>query len=279
MNNLAVRFLTAAVLIPMLLAALFVDSTVWSILAICVLATAAAQDEFLRMSLPATPEAPQRGLRLVSGLFAAGLVLGAVLWGLPVVMPPLMAAFAVTIALTVLLRPRDIETAGRRLAVTWGAMVYVPVLAVVWPLLKSEFPGDGPRWLLLALLIAFGSDTLAYFTGRAFGRRPLYAAVSPNKTIGGALGGIVGGMIAAAGVGALWMLPAIPLHEGLILGAVGSACGQLGDLVESLIKRTFGVKDSGRLLPGHGGMLDRVDGLLFVAPVVYFYARYLTAGT
>jgi phosphatidate cytidylyltransferase len=278
MSNLAVRALTAVVLIPLLLVALFVDPTVWSILAICVFATMAAQDEFLRMSLPATAEAPLRGLRAVSALFAGALVIGAVLWGLPVMMPPLMAAFAVTIALAVLLRPREIETAGRRLAVAWGAMVYVPVLAVVWPLLKSEFPADGPRWLLLALLIAFGSDTLAYFTGRAFGKRPLYAAVSPNKTIGGGLGGIAGGMIAAGGVGASWMLPAIPLHEGLLLGAVGSASGQLGDLVESLLKRTFGVKDSGRLLPGHGGMLDRIDGLLFVAPVVYFYARYLTTG-
>ncbi|MGB1698559.1 MAG: phosphatidate cytidylyltransferase [Nannocystaceae bacterium] len=279
MNNLAVRFLTAAVLIPLLLAALFADPTVWSILAIAVIATIAAQDEFLRMSLPVTDEAPLRGLRVVSAFFAGGLSVGAVLWGLPNVMPPWMAGFAVTVALAVLLRPREIETAGRRLAVAWGAMVYVPVLAVVWPLLKSEFVADGPRWLLLALLIAFGSDTFAYFFGRAFGRRPLYAAVSPNKTVAGALGGIVGGIIAAAGIGASWMLPAIPVHEGVILGALGSASGQLGDLVESLLKRTFGVKDSGRLLPGHGGMLDRIDGLLFVAPVVYFYARYLVSVT
>lgn len=277
MSNLVVRALTAVVLVPLLLASLFADPTIWSILGVAALAVIFAQDEFLRMALPVTDALPWWGMRAVSGCFGAALLILAVLYGLPSVLPPLLAGFTVVVSVLALSRPEGIDSAGRRLAAAWGGMMYVPMMASVWPLLKHEFPEAGASWLLLALVIAFGSDTCAYFVGRAFGRRPLYAAVSPNKTIAGAIGGMLGGVIAAAGLGSSWLLPQIPVAHGIALGVLGSVCGQLGDLVESLIKRTFGVKDSGALLPGHGGMLDRVDGLLFVAPVVYFYAALVAA--
>ena len=95
--------------------------------------------------------------------------------------------------------------------------------------------------------------------------------VSPNKTKEGALGGLLGGALAMTGFGTLWLLPEIPVADAVALGLVGSALGQIGDLVESMLKRTFGVKDSGAVIPGHGGLLDRVDALLFVAPLLYYY--------
>jgi phosphatidate cytidylyltransferase len=142
------------------------------------------------------------------------------------------------------------------------------MLGCVWPLLKHDF---GPQWLFLALALAFSSDTLAYFAGRGLGKHKLYEAVSPNKTIEGSIGGLFGGVIAMVGMGHYWLAPELPIVHAVVLGVIGSVLGQLGDLIESMIKRTFGAKDSGNLLPGHGGMLDRVDGLLFVAPLVYYY--------
>jgi phosphatidate cytidylyltransferase len=99
----------------------------------------------------------------------------------------------------------------------------------------------------------------------------MYPAVSPKKTWEGSAGGFVGGILATVVVGSNWLLPDLPLSHAVLLGFVGSAAGQVGDLVASMLKRTFGVKDSGELLPGHGGMLDRIDGLLFVGPVVFGY--------
>jgi phosphatidate cytidylyltransferase len=123
----------------------------------------------------------------------------------------------------------------------------------------------------LSLTIAWLADTGAYFTGRAFGKAKLYPAVSPGKTRAGLYGALGAAMIAGliASFGYLRSIP--PLH-GAILGLVAGLLGQLGDLVESLLKRSVGVKDSGNVIPGHGGMLDRIDALIFVSPVVYLYS-------
>jgi phosphatidate cytidylyltransferase len=119
------------------------------------------------------------------------------------------------------------------------------------------------------------SDTLAFFAGRAFGRRRLAPALSPGKTVEGALGGLVGGVAGAFGIRALG-LPLLPPWHALGLGLLVAAFGIVGDLDESLLKRWAGVKDSGTLFPGHGGMLDRLDALLFGAPVLYYYFLYVS---
>ena len=126
----------------------------------------------------------------------------------------------------------------------------------------------------LTFSIAFLGDTGAYFTGRALGRHKLYPALSPKKTWEGAVGGLASSAGAAA-IAHFWYLPELPLIPGLILGAAAGAMGQAGDLCESMIKRAHGVKDSGTLLPGHGGMLDRIDALLFAAPVLYIGLLWL----
>ncbi len=132
----------------------------------------------------------------------------------------------------------------------------------------------GREALLLLLLVVAVSDTAQYYTGRAVGRRPLAPAVSPKKTVEGAVGGAIVGAATLAIAGA-WWLPAAPTAVRLGLGLAVVTLGIVGDLFESMLKRTAGIKDSSALIPGHGGVLDRIDALLFAAPVYYLVLKYL----
>lgn len=131
----------------------------------------------------------------------------------------------------------------------------------------------GPQVLFLLLLTIIASDTGQYYSGRAFGRRPLAPAVSPKKTLEGALGGFVSGALVLVVVGQ-WWLPSVPVGLRAMLGLAAVALGIGGDLFESMLKRSAGVKDSSTLIPGHGGILDRIDALLFAAPVYYVFLKY-----
>ena len=132
----------------------------------------------------------------------------------------------------------------------------------------------GPSGLFLLMLTVMVSDTGQYYTGRLFGRRPLAPMVSPKKTIEGAAGGFVFGTALFVSVGA-WWLPSMSLPLRVGLGASIVALGIAGDLFESMLKRSANVKDSSALIPGHGGVLDRIDALLFAAPVYYIVLKYV----
>lgn len=134
--------------------------------------------------------------------------------------------------------------------------------------------GWGWGWALFALLVTWGNDTLAYFAGRAVGGPRLAPRLSPGKTWSGAAGGLLGGAL-AGGLLAAWGGVDLTLPAAAGYGLVGALLAQAGDLFESLLKRTAGVKDSGRLLPGHGGLLDRFDSLIFVAPGLYYLRALL----
>ena len=140
-----------------------------------------------------------------------------------------------------------------------------------------ELPGSavavsaGFCWLVVLMLAVGGMDTAAYAVGKAVGRHKLCPKISPGKTVEGAIGGLLAAVALTAGLGH-WL--GLPLAHGLILGASIGVAGQAGDLFESLLKRRAGVKDSGSLLPGHGGVLDRFDSLLFAAPLAYFYLSF-----
>ena len=125
-----------------------------------------------------------------------------------------------------------------------------------------------PRAVLLLLLIVWGCDSFAYYTGRSIGRHKLAPTVSPNKTWEGTIGGLVGATLIGAAGGTWVVLPELGPALGALAGAAASSAGQLGDLVESLWKRGAGVKDSGTFLPGHGGFYDRIDSLLFAGPIL-----------
>lgn len=129
----------------------------------------------------------------------------------------------------------------------------------------------GFHFVLLTLVTTWSTDTFAYFAGTKWGKRKLAPVLSPGKSVEGALGGIAGSIVAAVVIGLLG--GRVPLFHYLIIGILSGIVGQAGDLVESALKRTAGVKDSGRLIPGHGGVLDRFDSLLLTGPVVYYYLK------
>ena len=163
---------------------------------------------------------------------------------------------------------------GDALAAVSGALfpslyLALPIGAIVE---IREHAGAAPLFLLM--LTVMTSDTAQYYTGRIAGRRLLSPTVSPKKTIEGAFGGLVFGTLVFVLVGR-WWLPVVPASVRLVLGVGIVAVGIAGDLFESMLKRSVGVKDSSAMLPGHGGVLDRVDALLFAAPFYYVVLKYL----
>lgn len=160
-----------------------------------------------------------------------------------------------------------------------AAVTLFPILYLAYPvativLIRTEF-GPGPLIALISTQVA--SDTAQYYTGRAFGRTPLAPSVSPKKTREGALGGLVAGAVILPVLGHVW-LPALSPFILAVFGVGLAIVGIFGDLFESLIKRSVDVKDASSLIPGHGGMLDRIDALLFATPVFYVVLWWLLRG-
>jgi phosphatidate cytidylyltransferase len=137
---------------------------------------------------------------------------------------------------------------------------------------KLLFLPNGTTWFFALLAIVLVGDTFAYLSGMLWGKKKLMPDISPKKTIVGSVGGLVGSMLAACLVGNF--LDHIPVYYLILLGLVGGIFGQMGDLFESMLKRVAHVKDSGTLMPGHGGILDRIDGVLFTAPLVLAFASF-----
>lgn len=130
-------------------------------------------------------------------------------------------------------------------------------------------------WVIMAFVVTWANDTLAYFAGHAFGRHRLFERISPKKTWEGFAGGLAGSVLGALAVRALLLPDTLGPGAAVVVGIGAAVLGPLGDLAESMLKRGAGVKDSGRTIPGHGGLLDRIDALLFVAPWVYVCAGWL----
>lgn len=216
----------------------------------------------------------------VHPLVPVGLGLG-VLAALRVLLPSWVGPVVVVGALAVFV----VALAGRRgqpLLDVAGTLfgVFYPAYLLGFGLVLREaegFPletGDG-FWLVAAVLMSvWGADTLAYFAGRAFGTHPLFPRVSPKKTWEGAAGGLLGAFLAVAGF-KLLALPALSWLDVSVLALIAGVAGPLGDLAESLFKRAADVKDSGAWLPGHGGLLDRLDAALFVVPLATLYLDHL----
>lgn len=268
-SNLAVRLVTAGVVAPLLLLTMFLAPP-WSWYLIVFIASLLAAHELFGMTHP-----DDKIAQLV-GVLTTGTV-SAVLYFYTRDARVLLSLFlGVTIAglLIPLWRLGNIASAAFRVMAGIAAPLYVGGLITTLALLRRDLGRDGPNYVLMSLMIAWLGDTGGYFFGRFLGKHKLYEAVSPKKTVEGFMGSIVGSIVGVL-LAHFWYLPSIPLVHAVLLAVVAGALGQLGDLVESLLKRSTGIKDSGWLVPGHGGILDRIDALLIVSPLVYLYTAWM----
>jgi phosphatidate cytidylyltransferase len=216
--------------------------------------------------------------RGITPLTTAGIVLGSLIVVnfyrslYPYVGGPLfwITLSVLAVMVTRLFSRRAVEGALEDIAVTVAGIFYVALLFGFQVAIHAGAPGK--RWLIFLYLVIWASDTGAYYVGTAFGRHRLYEKISPKKSIEGLVGGMLASMIIAL-LCKVWLVPSAGLIEAAVLGVLLAAFGTVGDLVESLIKRSAGVKDSGTLIPGHGGILDRMDSMLFAAPFLYYYLR------
>lgn len=262
-RNLLIRVATAVVGLPVVGAFLYATNTRWLLL-LAGLACVAALLEYTNLTLKGRPALERGGIT----------VLGTCLFLTLYLRPDLALAWSMCalLGLGVLMVPRATEfpAAAHRLLAGGFGIFYVGGLLSALPLLHRV----GREWVVLAIALTFANDTGAYFVGRAIGKHKLAPAISPGKTWEGAVGGLAASIGVALGMRAT-LLPELSLLDTLLLGAPAAVLGPTGDLLESLLKRSVGAKDSGRLLPGHGGMLDRIDALLFVGAYVYLYATLL----
>jgi phosphatidate cytidylyltransferase len=175
--------------------------------------------------------------------------------------------FVLGLAALTLWSKRSLVEALPSVGISTSAFLLVAFPLSFAVLLHGEHP-FGPQYLLFALVLTWVADTTAYFVGRAIGKHPLAPHISPKKTWEGSVGSMVGSLVVGWAF-SYWIK--MPLGHLLAMAAIGNVAGQMGDLLESAYKRSAGVKDSGGLLPGHGGVLDRIDALILCIPVIWYY--------
>jgi phosphatidate cytidylyltransferase len=226
--------------------------------------------EFFAMTLPGTGATA----KAVAALAGVGLAAVSYSGNLPLLLFALVTLFLFVLVACLFFAP-DPESALRTAANVSLGYLYVPVLASFIVLLKDAQGVSKVNWLVLLFLVVWINDAGAFFVGRAYGKRKLFPRISPKKTVEGAIGGMASSLAAVL----VWdaITRAFRLSDALLAGLVLGVVGPVGDLVESMLKRATGVKDSGNLIPGHGGILDRTDSILFAAPFLYFfvYFRYI----
>ncbi|HBE83911.1 MAG TPA: phosphatidate cytidylyltransferase [Pyrinomonadaceae bacterium] len=274
------RLLTAAVALPILVASIilptYVPGTVWIFVGIAVLALAAGLFELFILTKKLELKADAGIAYLGAAAIAVAFIFDA-----PAKAPDLLlltlAAFVGTVLISQTFRfQKDFSKMLTGAGVTILGVLYLAFLGGFLISIRVGFessPGLSTQLLLFFFVVIFGSDSGAYFAGRAFGKHKLAPSISPGKTVEG----LIGGLVAAAGFAALctfMFFPELPYKFSIPLAVVMAVVGVLGDLTESAMKRGSKTKDAASILPGHGGLLDRLDSLLFNAPILYYFARF-----
>jgi phosphatidate cytidylyltransferase len=192
--------------------------------------------------------------------------------------PDVMVAFAFVVSLLFrLFSERDSNGAMVDTALTFTGVVYVAWLMAYVVLLRCFSAGgiDGRDLIFFLFVVTWATDSGAYFVGSAFGKHKLYRKISPKKSVEGALGGLFFSVLFAV-ICKYWFYHELNLHDAVALGLILGTVGQVGDLAESMIKRSARIKDSGGIFPGHGGVLDRIDSVLLNAPALYYFTMIAT---
>ena len=260
-SDLAMRVGSAVVIFGLFLGSLLLGG--WWFAAFVILAMVVSTGEFY-----ATVRSEEtRPLALFGLLGVIFMGVGAQLTGAAAI-AGWAAAFAVLTILFLTLSPRRQPLADA--SVTIGGMVWVGLLSFAILIAQGSHP---VAYILFVVLLVAANDTGAYFVGRSLGRRKLSPVISPHKTVEGLIGGFVAGLVVASILATFPAWETIGIAKALVAGAVVGVIAPLGDAVESMVKRSLDVKDMGSVLPGHGGMLDRIDGFLFVVPAIYFLFR------
>ncbi len=264
------RWLTSIIALPLLILLILKGEESWFALLIG-LVTIATQSEYYRVA-----GVPVRGrnyfwLAALGYATGCGIVWGAFEGSFGIMLGFVVFNFFAAGMLSLKYYAADSSVTGRVVKQVFGS-IYVPVLLSSLVLVRNGV--DGVSWLFLILGVVFGGDVAAYYVGTYWGCRKLCPSISPGKTIEGAFGGLAGNLAVGAAF-KCWLLPQLPWLLSLVCFLVMGLTAQAGDLFESELKRTGKVKDSGGILPGHGGILDRIDALLFAAPVAYVFKEYV----
>jgi phosphatidate cytidylyltransferase len=265
-SNLAIRLTTSAVAVPGILALIFIAPP-WAFYLLVLAATLVGAAELFGMT-----HAGDRVSQVVGVLVTASASVAYFFFHDDArALSTLLVAIPILGPLLTLARLGEMSTAAFRACAMAFGPVFLGVPLAMLALLRIVGGPEGGGLVLLAIGSAWLSDTGGYFAGRFLGRHKLYEAVSPKKTIEGAFGGLALVSVWAV-IGHYTFLKSLPLPHAIVLSLIAAAFGQAGDLGESLLKRSTGVKDSGQILPGHGGILDRVDALILTSAIVYLDA-------
>lgn len=274
------RLLTAVVALPIITASIILPMwfppAVWLFVAIAAFAIAAGLFEFYALTKSLELKADAGIAYLGATVLFVGFIFDA-----PAKAPDLILATLALFLIAVLISQtfrfqKDFSKMLGGVGVTVFGVMYVAFLGGFLVAMRTGFnssPNLSSHLLAYFFLVVFASDIGAYLIGRALGKHKLAPAISPGKTVEG----LIGGLVAAAGGAALatvWFFPELPYGFSIPLAIILAAAGVLGDVAESAIKRGAGAKDAASILPGHGGFLDRLDSLLFGAPVLYYFARF-----
>ncbi|MGQ9688654.1 MAG: phosphatidate cytidylyltransferase [Desulfobaccales bacterium] len=259
------RWLTALVLIPLIIAVLLKGGRL-AFVAALLLVNGLAQWEFLRLFQPEVDKARKIKMVSLGSLLILSFVMAATPRGGAVILLILVGCLF-ALLLFYLLSYEHMHNLVYDLAVNTLGLLYLPLLLghFVW----LRYMSQGEWWVLWLLVVICSGDTAAFYVGRTWGERKFYPQVSPGKTWAGTCGGLAANL-AAGVVSGHWLLPEVSFFSLAGISVVLGIIGLLGDLFESMLKRQAEVKDAGSLLPGHGGMLDRLDSLLFAAPALAY---------
>ena len=250
------RLIVAALVLPLFyLYIMYLPSAYFSLLLVFI--SLLAMSEFYSMYRV-------QGILKYASLFLGVFILGVAYFSEDLLRDAIVSSIMAVMVIR-LFSKRDPVTSLSDIAPPAIGLLYIPALLLFQTLLRK----GGPEWIIFLYGTVWASDSLAFYAGKSLGRRRLYREVSPNKTVAGGVGSVFGGVIGALILNAA-LVRALAVPNAIFIGIMIGIISIIGDLVESMFKRDAGVKDSGAIIPGHGGVLDKIDGSLFAGPVLYW---------